>query len=1047
MEADGFERGAHTSNMASWITSEPDKVETSAPPSSWFRPWLCNRATPELQRACAFYHKQATAQGRDMYAQAVRVLAEEVSAWLDKSPVHIELFDPVMPTVTVLDDGKIEYKEVPRTGVSSSLEYVFEMARELEVPGMEDFAAGHKLSSTLNQQILATFDTSTTMVTKGLLERSNSSESLLSLGSLDSDTSEVSTASMPARLKKKSNRHKQHALRAYRRSVHHRRAKMQTLQDAKKQAPQQQQQRNVKLPYVHIRSASDDRDPMHRTFDEELSKTYLGCMREIATDGITFEGKCALVTGCGKGSIGIELVKALLEGGASVVVSTSSFSKDTTDFYRTVYENHGSRGAKLTVLPCNQASQQDVASLVGYVYDTLRLDLDYLIPFAAISEAGIDIGNIGDKSEIAHRIMLTNTVRLLGMIRNEKQLRGIDTHPTLCLLPMSPNHGVFGNDGLYAESKLGIESIVNKWSSEGWKDYLSITAAVIGWTRGTGLMAGNNMVAPGVEKLGMRTFSTTEMAFNLLSLLHPEMVAAAQEHPVWGDLGGGFADVKNLKDVTDNLRADIQTVAGIQKQIAADRALDDEAKTTMAGNRRHHHHLAQAAQRLPRKALLQRLRCGTFPRVPSKEDVSTMPDLQGMIDLEKVVVVVGFGEVGPYGSSRTRWEMESYGEFSMEGCIELAWLIGLIKYHSGPLRDASSGKTSVYNGWVDVKTGDQVGDHEVKPKYETYILEHSGIRLVEPELFEGYDPHRKMVLHQIALEKRMAAVEVADKQEGEEFVRELGAKNCDVFQRRSDGQWMIQLREGAVLSIPKALRFDRFVAGQIPTGWDAERLGVPKDIAQAVDPVTLFALVSAAEALVSAGICDPYEFYEYVHLSDVGNTMGGGMGGMRSLRRIYRDRALGVPVPNDSLQECFINTMPAWINMLMLSSCGPIKTPVGACATAAESVEIGMETILSGKARVVLVGGYDDFGEEGSYEFAQMKATSDSNHEVAMGRDPREMCRPCTDTRGGFMEAQGCGVQVCRWTHYPIPYTLLYPILYTLYPIPYFTLYPIPYTL
>jgi fatty acid synthase subunit alpha len=546
------------------------------------------------------------------------------------------------------------------------------------------------------------------MVTKGLLERTHSSESLLSLDSLDSNTSEVSTASMPARLKKKSShhhRHKQHALRAYRRSVHHRRAKMQTLQDTKKQAaaPPPPQKKTVKLPYVHIRSASDDSDPMHRTFDEELSKTFLGCMREIATDGITFEGKCALVTGCGKGSIGIELVKALLEGGAHVVVSTSSFSKDTTDFYRTVYENHGSRGAKLTVLPCNQGSQQDVASLVHYVYDTLRLDLDYLIPFAAISEAGIDIGNIGDKSEIAHRIMLTNTVRLLGMIRNEKQLRGIDTHPTLCLMPMSPNHGVFGNDGLYAESKLGIESIVNKWSSEGWKDYLSITAAVIGWTRGTGLMAGNNMVAPGVEKLGMRTFSTTEMAFNLLSLLHPEMVAAAQEHPVWGDLGGGFADVKNLKEVTDHLRADIHTVAGIQKQIAADRALDDEAKKTLT-----HRH------RLPRKALLQRLRCGTFPSVPSKEDVSTMPDLQGMIDLEKVVVVVGFGEVGPYGSSRTRWEMESYGEFSMEGCIELAWLIGLIKYHSGPLRDAS-GKTSVYNGWVDAKTGDKVGDHEVKP--------------------------------------------------------------------------------------------------------------------------------------------------------------------------------------------------------------------------------------------------------------------------------------------------------------------------------------------
>ena len=39
---------------------------------------------------------------------------------------------------------------------------------------------------------------------------------------------------------------------------------------------------------------------------------------------------------------------------------------------------------------------------------------------------------------------------------------------------------------------------------------------------------------------------------------------------------------------------------------------------------------------------------------------------------------------------------------------------------------------------------------------------------------------------------------------------------------------------------------------------------------------------------------------------------------------------------------------------------GPVKTPVGACSTATESVEIGVETILSGKARVVIAGGYDD---------------------------------------------------------------------------------------
>uniref|UniRef100_A0A0D6QVB5 beta-ketoacyl-[acyl-carrier-protein] synthase I n=1 Tax=Araucaria cunninghamii TaxID=56994 RepID=A0A0D6QVB5_ARACU len=104
--------------------------------------------------------------------------------------------------------------------------------------------------------------------------------------------------------------------------------------------------------------------------------------------------------------------------------------------------------------------------------------------------------------------------------------------------------------------------------------------------------------------------------------------------------------------------------------------------------------------------------------------------------------------------------------------------------------------------------------------------------------------------------------------------------------------------------------------------------------------------------------------------------------------------------------------MYAWVIMLLLSSTGPIKTPVGACATAVESIDIGYETIVEGKARVVLVGGFDDFQEEGSYEFANMKATSNAEDEFAHGRTPKEMSRPTTTTRNGFMESQGCGMQV-----------------------------------
>ncbi|KAF4965165.1 hypothetical protein F66182_18032, partial [Fusarium sp. NRRL 66182] len=98
--------------------------------------------------------------------------------------------------------------------------------------------------------------------------------------------------------------------------------------------------------------------------------------------------------------------------------------------------------------------------------------------------------------------------------------------------------------------------------------------------------------------------------------------------------------------------------------------------------------------------------------------------------------------------------------------------------------------------------------------------------------------------------------------------------------------------------------------------------------------------------------------------------------------------------------------------MLLLSSTGPIKSPVGACATSVESLDIGYDTIVEGKARVVLVGGFDDFQEEGSYEFANMGATSNAKEEFKRGRTPQDMSRPTSTTRNGFMESQGCGIQV-----------------------------------
>ena len=749
------------------------------------------------------------------------------------------------------------------------------------------------------------------------------------------------------------------------------------------------------IPFLHLRR----KEAQGWEYNKKLTGIYLDGLENAAKLGVTFQGKNVLMTGAGVGSIGAEVLSGLISGGAKVIVTTSRFSREVTEYYQAMYARCGARGAQLVVVPFNQGSKQDVEALVEYIYDTkkgLGWDLDYVVPFAAISENGREIDSIDSKSELAHRIMLTNLLRLLGYVKSQKQTRGHETRPAQVMLPLSPNHGTFGNDGLYSESKLALETLFNRWHAESWNNYLTICGAVIGWTRGTGLMSGNNLVAEGVEKLGVRTFSQQEMAFNLLGLMAPEIVDLCQTEPVYADLNGGFQFIPNLKNLMTNIRIDVMSTSEIRQAVAKETAIENKVVNGADSEA-----LYTKVEIEPRANIKY-----SFPELPDwKTCIEPLNrDLQGMVDLQKVVVVTGFSEIGPWGNSRTRWEMEAYGKFSLEGCIEMAWMMGLIRNHNGPL------KGNHYAGWVDVKSSEPVDDKDIKSQYEKYILEHSGIRLIEAELFNGYDPDKKKLLQEVVIQEDLDSFETS-KETAEEFKREHGDK-VEIFEIMESGEYTVRLKKGATLLIPKALKFDRLVAGQIPTGWDARKYGIPADIISQVDPVTLFVLVCTVEALLASGITDPYEFYKYVHMSEVGNCIGSGIGGTTALRGMYKDRFLDKPLQNDILQESFINTMSAWVNMLLLSSTGPIKTPVGACATAVESIDIGYDTIVEGKARVCFVGGFDDFQEEGSFEFANMKATSNARDEFAHGRTPREMSRPTTTTRNGFMESQGCGMQV-----------------------------------
>ncbi len=723
----------------------------------------------------------------------------------------------------------------------------------------------------------------------------------------------------------------------------------------------------------------------------EALTAYLN--RNHSSSSNMFFGKNVLVTGAGPSSIGMAMLPSLLQGGARIAVTTTRPMSQAGPIYQRMFARYGGNGSKLVVLPCNQGSKRDVEDLVSHIYDPvngLGWDLDFIIPFAALSVKGREIDNLDSHSELANRAMLTNVLRLLGATKMAKEARDCRTRPAQVLLPLSPNMGTFGSDGLYSESKLGLVAVLNKWSSESWSDYLSMCGVTIGWTRGTGLMADNDWLAEQVAKLGITTFSTEEMASQILRLMSDPVASACQNECLVADISGGMAGDTNLAKFVANLRQSTRQSEEIKRALAEEETLDMD---TIRGS-----HIPSLKSTPPFSSLVN-LELG-FPGLPdyAKELKTLNKKLDGMVDLESVVVVVGFAELGPWGNSRTRWEMELNRELSIQGCIELAWMTGLIKYNKATA------------GWIDAASGIPIKESEVKTNYEQRILENVGLRFINPSPLDHPSRDKKQTLQEVVIENDMTPF-TTSYDTAMEFVREHGDK-VDIQQFSGGDEYSVRFRKGAVLMIPKATSYDQIVGGQIPTGWDPQVYGLPPDICESVDRCTLFALVCAAEAFLSAGITDVYELYKTLHVSELANCVGSGMGGGRSLQKLFVQRYLDRPVPNDILAETFINTTGAWLNMLLMSSAGPTRTPVGACATALESLNQGYDLIVSGAAKMCLVGGFDDMTQATSDEFANMKATNNSLADMNRGRAPHEMSRPCASSRCGFVESEGCGMQV-----------------------------------
>jgi fatty acid synthase len=680
----------------------------------------------------------------------------------------------------------------------------------------------------------------------------------------------------------------------------------------------------------------------------------------------------AVVTGASKGSIAASVVGQLLYGGATVIATTSKLDDDRLAFYRALYRDNARFGATLWVVPANMASYSDIDALVEWIGNEQTESLGpqsihikdahtptLLFPFAAPRVTG-DLSEAGARAEMEMKVLLWAVQRLIGGLSAIGHERDIASRMHV-VLPGSPNRGMFGGDGAYGEAKSALDAVVSRWKAESsWAQRVSLAHALIGWTRGTGLMGHNDAIVDAVEDAGVTTYSTDEMAAMLLALCDIESRVAASHEPLHADLTGGLGDA-------DLDMAELAAKAREEMTSKSDDAQGDDL-------------------------------AGTIPALPSppRGYTAAAPPAWDDLDVDPadLVVIVGGAELGPYGSSRTRYEMEVDSELSAAGVLELAWTTGLIKWEDDPKP-----------GWYDNETGELVDEAELVERYHDTVVERTGIREFVDD--GAIDPdHAAPLLVSVFLDQDFTFV-VSSETDARAFV-EFDPEHTVATPVADSTDWQVTRKAGTEIRVPRKTKLSRTVGAQIPTGFDPTVFGISADMATSIDRVALWNIVATVDAFLSAGF-SPTELMRWVHPSLVASTQGTGMGGMTSMQTMYHGNLLGRSKPNDILQEVLPNVVAAHVIQSYVGSYGSMIHPVGACATAAVSVEEGVDKIRLGKAELVVAGGFDDLTLEAITGFGDMAATADTEMMRAKGISDSKFSRANDRRRLGFVESQGGG--------------------------------------
>ncbi|WP_082440309.1 type I polyketide synthase [Bifidobacterium aesculapii] len=710
---------------------------------------------------------------------------------------------------------------------------------------------------------------------------------------------------------------------------------------------------------------------------------------------LPYDGKVALITGATPRSIAGAVTARFLTGGATVIITASHIDWKRLQFARDTYRRHASGHAALWLVPANLSAYSDVDALIAWVTTEQKRSVgaesillkpalmpDFFIPFAAPHVSGT-LDQAGPAAERQMRLLLWSLERGIADLAHARE--DVDVaHRTMVVLPGSGNRGVFGGDGAYGEAKNAFDAIERKWKSEpGWHDRILLAQPTIGWVRGTGLMAQNDPLVAAVEAKGVRTYSTGEIADELMKLVTPESIEAAMHAPIHANLTGGVGEVDvDLAEVGSQFIADFRKQQEEERKRKAAQAAHTPVETV------------RELQALPMPPTAQAAGLDASREIAAAEqwgDVHT--------GLDDMAVIVGTGLIGPWGSGRTAAEAElgihydGTADMTTNGVIELAWSMGLITWQDKPRP-----------GWLDAKTGDLLDETGVYDRFHEEVVARCGVRELEND--GEVDPDGDEILPDVYLNEDVS-FNVPDRAQAEAYLR-IDPENTRIEPSGETGEWTVTRKAGSQVRVPRRKALLRHVGAQIPKGFDPAKWGLPSSMLESLDQVSLWSLFTAVDAFLASGFT-PAEILESIHPADFASTQSTGIGGARSSMEMFQEYLGNQNVSPDLFAEVMPNIIGGHVMQSYLGGYGEINTPIGACATAAVSMEEGIDKILLHKADFVVTGGSDDISRGSVFGFGNMNATADDAMLHKEGVATRFMSRPDDRRRAGFIESQGGG--------------------------------------